>query len=61
MAQIIDFETFKHARPPREAFADGDAEILFFLGVRYERMTDDSPAEPPRRSGTPRRKRKARG
>ena len=60
MAQIIDFQSLRHARPQRELLPTGGAEILFFLGVRYERMADDIPVEPRRPSGNARRGRKSR-
>lgn len=44
MAQIIDLESIRRTRPTRETSPSAGAEILFFLGVRYERM--DAPAKP---------------
>lgn len=63
MSQIIAMEPFRRARPMREAVESGGAEILFFLGVRYERMPDAPPVnpEPVDRSARPvRRARKRR-
>lgn len=63
MAQIIDFQFARAARPSRAATAPGNAEILFFLGVRYERMPDapqaPSFAEAPKRGVKRARKRRA--
>ncbi len=44
--------------PRRVASGDRGAEILFFTGVRYERMGEDRPAAAPR-SRPARRKRQA--
>lgn len=51
---------------PRFAPAGGSAEILFFMGVRYHRMSDEDferatarkPAERPAKAKTPRQTRK---
>ena len=58
MAQIIDLESLRRTRPTRETIPSGGAEILFFLGVRYERM--DAPAEPTRPAGGVGRRRRRR-
>ena len=58
MAQIIDLESFRRPRPTRETIPSGGAEILFFLGVRYERT--DAPAEPPGPAGGMGRRRRKR-
>lgn len=58
MAQIIELESFRRTRPIRETIPSGGAEILFFLGVRYERM--ESPAEPAGPAGRVGRRRRKR-
>ena len=60
MAQIIELHSFRRTRPPREAVFSGEAEILFFLGVRYESTNGTAPAEPRRPTGSPGRGRKTR-
>ncbi|MGD9658107.1 MAG: hypothetical protein AB7U61_10820 [Methylocystis sp.] len=40
MGKVIAFQPRARAAPPREGDLQRDAEILFFLGVRYERMDD---------------------
>ncbi len=59
MAQIIDFSSARASRPMRPVPMDGDCEIHFFLGVRYERMPEPSP-EPVKRSSGKSRARKRR-
>ena len=45
MAQIIEMQPFSRLRPIRETFV-GNAEIMFFMGVRYERVPDAPPVVP---------------
>ena len=52
MAQIIDLQSFRQTRRPRTAIASGGAEILFFLGVRYEWTDGTAPAKPGRPGGS---------
>ena len=62
MAQIIDFSSFRESRPMQAAASYDQCELLFFLGVRYERMPETlSSSEPttPASQG-PRRARKRR-
>ena len=60
MAQIIEMEPFRAARPARDPRPSGGAEILFFLGVRYERMPETpAPVERPARKAKRARKRRA--
>ncbi|MGD9541395.1 hypothetical protein [Methylocystis sp.] len=40
MGKVIAFQPGARAAPTREGALRRDAEILFFLGVRYERMDD---------------------
>lgn len=40
MGKVIAFQPRARAAPSREGAAPRNAEILFFLGVRYERMDD---------------------
>jgi hypothetical protein len=40
MGKVIAFQPRARAAPPREGALRRDAEILFFLGVRYERIDD---------------------
>jgi hypothetical protein len=40
MGKVIAFQPGARAAPTREGALHRDAEILFFLGVRYERMDD---------------------
>ncbi len=58
MAQIIDLESFRRTRPTRTTIPSGSAEILFFLGVRYERT--DTPAKPTGPAGGVGRRRRKR-
>lgn len=58
MTQIIDLESVRRTRPTRTTNPSGDAEILFFLGVRYERM--DTPANPTGPAGGVGRRRRKR-
>ena len=60
MAQIIELQSFQAARPPRALVAGTGAEILFFLGVRYERMPDPAPEPADRPTRAVRRPRKRR-
>lgn len=69
MAQIICFERRAQKRE-RVAPVEGGAQILFFLGVRYERMEDsyssplrggDEPRQGETVGGGKKRKRRARG
>ncbi len=46
MAHIIEMESFRRARPAHDREAGSGAEILFFLGVRYERMPEAPPVTP---------------
>lgn len=56
MAQIIEMQSFEGRRFRRFDLPSDGAQILFFMGVRYERMPDapESPATP--RSKAPRRR-----
>ena len=60
MAQIIELQSFRRTRPPRETVVGGEAEILFFLGVRYESTNGTAPVEPGRPTGSSGRGRKTR-
>lgn len=40
MGKVIAFQPRAKAAPMRQSASRRDAEILFFLGVRYERMDD---------------------
>ncbi|WP_292531330.1 hypothetical protein [Methylocystis sp.] len=40
MGKVIAFQRRTRAAPMRQDALERDAEILFFLGVRYERMGD---------------------
>lgn len=40
MGKVIAFQPRTRTASPREGALQRDAEILFFLGVRYERMGD---------------------
>ncbi|HMK90325.1 MAG TPA: hypothetical protein VK446_11925 [Methylocystis sp.] len=60
MAQIISFERRANARP-RPAKVEGGGQILFFMGVRYERAEGGAqnwPGEP--KGGGGKKKRRAR-
>ncbi len=63
MATIIPFEPRKR-RITQQSAAREEAQILLFIGVRYERWSDESAArnqagyEPPRQRPRPRNSRK---
>jgi hypothetical protein len=40
MGKVIAFQPRTRRAPTRQGALERDAEILFFLGVRYERMGD---------------------
>ena len=40
MTAVIDFATKAKQQKPREAFV-GNAEVIIFSGVRFERLHDD--------------------
>ena len=54
MTELIRFQPAKHHRG--SAPIDGGAQILFFTGVRYCRMSEDALAPAPKaRCGAPRK------
>jgi len=48
MSDLIRFQPAK--APRRSAADDRGAQILFFTGVRYQRMSEDAPAPAPQAS-----------
>ncbi len=61
MSAVIDFPKHRQANAPPSPQA-GPAQILFFTGVRYQRMSEPAPGEhdgasPTREGGKRRRKR----
>ena len=62
MAQIIDFSSFRESRPMPAVASYDQCELLFFLGVRYERMPETHASSEPTTptSQGPRRSRKRR-
>jgi hypothetical protein len=66
MGKVVAFQPRARAAPTREGALQRDAEILFFLGVRYERMDeafgDQKRASEPHSCGaTPTRGKRRRG
>ena len=62
MAQIIDFSSFRESRPMPAVASYEQCELLFFLGVRYERMPETLSLSEPSAPASlgPRRSRKRR-
>jgi hypothetical protein len=54
MSDVIRFQPAK--TPGRSAPDDRSAQILFFTGVRYQRMSDDQRAPTPQAAGSAQQK-----
>lgn len=55
MADVIRLQEWREKLPRRPA-EPCEAQILLFMGIRYERLTDDTQKPENRTSGTKRKK-----